>query len=225
MLGSWGTERQLPSSKPKGVQALYSAEGGAVTVHPVTQIETPLDHGGLGFPWELALVALLVGLTAVVTGYPVVAPAILVAALVVVAAVVDERTGRIPNRLTLAALATVLAAMPFVAAQDETLLSLAGAVIAGMLISGAPVLFVIWLVRPDLIGGGDWKLLAVIGASLGLISPVAAALAAIVACLAQFVRLTWRQHRSVPFAPSLAVGYATALAATPLLTSATGGAV
>jgi leader peptidase (prepilin peptidase)/N-methyltransferase len=196
-----------------------------VTGHPVTRIETPLDHGGLGFPWELALVAVLVGSTAVVTGYPVVAPAILVAALVVVAAVVDERTGRIPNRLTLAALATVLAAMPFVAAQDETLLSLAGAVIAGMIISGAPVLFVIWLVRPDLIGGGDWKLLAVIGASLGLISPIAAALAAVVACLAQFVRLTSRRHRSIPFAPSLAVGYATALAAMPLMTSATGGAV
>ena len=58
-----------------------------------------------------------------------------------------------------------------------------------------------WLARPDLIGGGDWKLLAVLGASLGLISPIAAAVAAFVASLAQFVRLVWSRHRTIPFAP------------------------
>ncbi len=196
-----------------------------MTVQPDTQVEFTFDDNVLAFPRAFVVLALLIGGLAVVAGFPVVAPTIIVAALVVAAAVVDERTGRIPNRLTLTALMTVVVAMPFVAINDQSLGSVAGAVVAGILISGAPVLLVIWLVRPDLIGGGDWKLLAVIGASLGLISPVASAIAAIVACLLQFVRLTLRRRRSIPFAPSLAVGFGTALVTMPLLTSATGGSL
>jgi prepilin signal peptidase PulO-like enzyme (type II secretory pathway) len=120
---------------------------------------------------------------------------------------------------------TVLAAIPFVTVQEGRLGSVASSVVVGLLLSGAPVLFAIWFVRPNLIGGGDWKLLAVLGASLGLISPVAAALAAFVACLAQFARLILGRRRSIPFAPSLAIGYAIALAMIPILTSATGGAL
>jgi leader peptidase (prepilin peptidase)/N-methyltransferase len=201
------------------------AERGAVTVKPITHVEFPVDNDVFGFPRAFVLFALLVGIVAVVSGYPVVAPMTIVALLVVAAAVVDEQVGRIPNRLTFVALATVMVAVPFVATQSRPLGSVAFSVVAGILISGAPVLLLIWLLRPDLIGGGDWKLLAVLGASLGLIAPIAAALAAFVACLVQFVRLVLGQRRSIPFAPSLAVGYAIALATIPLLTSATGGAL
>ena len=209
-----------------GVQAHYLAEGGAVTVQPVADVGFDPDRNALvSGPVPLLFVAVFVGGLAIGTSQPAAAAAIFVGMLAVGGAVVDERTGRIPNRLALAALVTVLAAIPFVAVQEEGFRSVASSVVVGLLLSGAPVLFAIWYVRPDLIGGGDWKLLAVLGAALGLISPVVAALAALVACLVQFVRLVLCRRRSIPFAPSLAVGYAIALAMIPLLRSATGGAL
>lgn len=197
-----------------------------MTVQPIAEYQPSL-HRRTAVPcvWLLVCLTVFAGSLAVAIGNAVVAPLTLIGALVAAAAVVDERTGRIPNRLCLAGLVTLVAAMPLVATQDQPLGSVASSVVAGLLTSGAPALFLIWLVRPDLIGGGDWKLLAVIGASLGLISPIASAVAAFVACVAQFVRLTFHRRRSIPFAPSLAVGYATALVAYPLLTTATGGAL
>jgi prepilin signal peptidase PulO-like enzyme (type II secretory pathway) len=195
-------------------------------VQSIADVDLAIDRNPyLSGPLPLALIAVLAGSLGVATGRPGVAAAIIVGVLAVGAAVVDERTGRIPNRLTLAALVTVLAAIPLVAVHERGLSSVASSVGIGLLLSGAPVLFAIWILRPDLIGGGDWKLLAVLGASLGLISPVAAALAAFVACLAQFVRLVWGRRQAIPFAPSLAVGYAVALTMIPLLTSTTGGAL
>jgi prepilin signal peptidase PulO-like enzyme (type II secretory pathway) len=208
------------------VQALYSAEGGVVTVQSIADVDLAIDRNpNLSGRFPLVLIAVLAGGLGVATGRPGVAAALIVGVLAAGAAVVDERTGRIPNRLTLAALVTVLAAIPLVAVHERGLSSVASSVGIGLLLSGAPVLLAIWLVRPHLIGGGDWKLLAVLGAALGLISPLAAAFAAFVACSAQLVRLVLGRRRSIPFAPSLAVGYATALATIPLLTSATGGAL
>jgi len=197
-----------------------------VSVQPVADVDLAIDpntHLNGSLPLVLTAVFAL-GLGAAF-GEPAVAAAFLVGVMAVGAAIVDERTGRIPNRLALAALATVLAAIPVAAVQVEDLRSVASSVGLGILLSGAPVLFAIWLARPDLIGGGDWKLLAVLGASLGLISPIAAAVAAFVACLAQFVRLARSRHRTIPFAPSLAVGYAIALVMIPLLTPTTGDAL
>ena len=197
-----------------------------MTVERVADVEFASDHHSpLSGRVPLLLVAVFVGSLAIGARQAAAVAAIFVGVLAVAAAIVDERTGRIPNRLVLAGLVTVLAAIPFVAVQEEGLSSVASSVGVGLPLSGAPVLFAIWFVRPDLIGGGDWKLLAVLGASLGLVSPIAAALAAFVACLAQFVRLMLGRRRSIPFAPSLAIGYATAIASIPILTSATGGAL
>lgn len=197
-----------------------------MTVQPIAEYQPHLRRRtAVPFVWFLVCLTVFAGSLAVALGDAVVAPLTLIGALVASAALVDERTGRIPNRFCLAGFVTVVAAMPLVATQDQALGSVASSVVTGLLISGAPVLFLIWLVRPDLIGGGDWKLLAILGASLGLVSPIASALAAFVACLVQFIRLTFRRRRSIPFAPSLAVGYATALVAMPLLTTATGGAL
>ena len=197
-----------------------------MTVQPIAEYQPNLRRRAtVPFVWLLVCLTVVAGSLAVAIGNAVLAPLTLIGALVAAAALVDERTGRIPNGLCLAGLVTLVAAMPLVATQDQPLGSVASSVVAGLLTSGALALFLIWLVRPDLIGGGDWKLLVVIGASLGLVSPIASALAAFVACVAQFVRLTFRRRRSIPFAPSLAVGYATALVAYPLLTTATGGAL
>ena len=48
---------------------------------------------------------------------------------------------------------------------------LARDIVAGVVLSGAPLLFAIWLVAPRLIGGGDWKLLAVMGVAIGYLDP------------------------------------------------------
>ena len=169
--------------------------------------------------WPILGLALLIQFVAVISGHSVVGPVAVVGALAVVAAAVDERTGRIPNRLCLMGLASVLAAMPFVAFQGGGLQVVTLSIVAGIVVSGAPLLFSIWLVRPDLIGGGDWKLLGVLGATLGLLSPLSAAVAAFVACLVQFVRLNLRRRRSIPFAPGLAVGFVTAVATAPVLSA------
>jgi prepilin signal peptidase PulO-like enzyme (type II secretory pathway) len=90
-------------------------------------------------------------------------------------------------------------------------------------LGGAPVLFLIWLLDPRLIGGGDWKLLAVSSAALGLLLPIAAAVASLIACLVQFVRFAALRERSIPFGPAIAAGMLVALALVPTVSHMTGG--
>lgn len=93
-------------------------------------------------------------------------PLLLAVALTGAAAIWDLRTGLIPNRLVGAgAIATILLSLAIAAPRG--LLGVLGALvsmIAGLvLVSIVPVL----LYRMDGIGGGDVKLLAVVGAALG----------------------------------------------------------
>lgn len=191
-----------------------------MTVQAAAEVEPNVDTS-VPSPrrWSILGLALLIQFVAVISGHSVVGPLVVVGALAVVAAAVDERTGRIPNCLCLMGLASVLAAVPFVAFQDGGLQVVTLSIVAGIVASGAPLLFSIWLLRPDLIGGGDWKLLGVLGATLGLLSPLCAALAAFVACLVQFVRLNLHRRRSIPFASGMAVGFMTAVATAPVLSA------
>jgi prepilin signal peptidase PulO-like enzyme (type II secretory pathway) len=87
--------------------------------------------------------------------------------------------------------------------------------LAGCVLGGAPVVFVVWLFAPRLIGGGDWKLLAVLGAALGAIAPASASLvpmAAFGAAIAS-VAIAGRSRRQVRLGPYLAAGYAVAVIA------------
>ena len=78
------------------------------------------------------------------------------------------------------------------------------------LLGGGPTLFLLWLVRPALVGGGDWKLLLAQGAALGLVAPVAAGLVLLFAApVAGVQRLTRRGLPSVALGPGLAAGFVT----------------
>lgn len=154
----------------------------------------------------------------------VVAPLLAISAVVLAAAFVDELSGRIPNRLVLAALFLTAAGIPTVAAIQATEPSaIAVRVVIGAAISGAPVLFLIWLLDPALIGGGDWKLLATAGAALGLLVPIAAVLASLIACVFQFVRFAIFRERLAPFGPAIAAGMLVALATIPTISRLAGG--
>jgi len=65
---------------------------------------------------------------------------------------------------------------------------------------------------PESVGGGDWKLLGVCGAAIGLIAPLAAALVLIVAAPAGYVQSWIRGRREdLPMGPGLAAGYVVAV--------------
>jgi len=90
------------------------------------------------------------------------------AMVLVVAAVTDLRTGKIPNALTYSAVVVALIGHTLtaglVAETDETGLGLTGSVL-GMLVGFGP-LYVAW--RLGAIGGGDAKLMGAIGALGGV---------------------------------------------------------
>jgi Flp pilus assembly protein protease CpaA len=136
-------------------------------------------------------------------------PVAVVAVTSIWAAVVDQRTLRIPNRLVLVCgvvVAMGAAALWLIGPRTSSQIALALAV--GILLGGGPILFVLWLVRPATVGGGDWKLLLAQGAALGLVAPVAAGLILVVAApVAAAQRLTHRELPSVALGPSLAAGF------------------
>ncbi len=139
-------------------------------------------------------------------------------AILIACALIDEATNRIPNRLTLTLALVSAASWPAIAIEGHrTLLGVATAVLSGVLLSGAPVLFVIWLVRPRLVGGGDWKLLGAVGLACGVINPLLAAVTTLVACVVQFGRFAVEHKPSIAFAPAIAAGFLGALCLVPSL--------
>ena len=169
---------------------------------PARRASGPLLAGGLTALCALAARSAVVGLVVVTSG------------IVLHAALIDARTSRIPNRLVLrgvAAVAVGVALSPWL--DERSIGSVIGRAGWGLVLGGAPLLLALWVVRPSAIGGGDWKLLAVLGAALGLVSPIAAVVMTFVACVVQVVVSAARRTHVMPFAPSLAVGYAAAVAA------------
>jgi len=134
--------------------------------------------------------------------------------LAVVAAVSDARTGRIPNSITSAVALWVVAGVILVIGLDHrSAAAVIGSVLAGLVLSGAPFLATMWVVRPSVIGGGDVKLLSGLGCTLGLLAPYAACVLVLVAVIVALVQAVVARGRHVVFGPGLAVGYAVAVAA------------
>ena len=148
-----------------------------------------------------------------VTGSAAAAPIVLVGAVALVAAASDIHTSRIPNRLILVALAVLGASWFLVSAVDDRPMApLLSDLAAGLVLSGAPAMFVIWLVAPRVLGGGDWKLLSVLGIAVGYLAPLGATVIVIAAFVAGIAVAAAVRRRNIILGPPLALGYAVAVA-------------
>ena len=148
------------------------------------------------------------------TGDAVAVPVTAVAGVAIVAALVDIRTSRIPNAVVLFAFAVEACSWPLVAlVDDRAMLPLLADLAAGLALSGAPALFVVWLVAPRVLGGGDWKLLSVLGMAVGYLAPLGASVIVMGAFVGGIGTAVVSRRRDVILGPSLALGYLTAIAA------------
>ena len=146
------------------------------------------------------------------TGHLTWAPVILVAGIAMACGIVDRRTGVIPNGLVLDALAVVVLLVgPVTVFDDRPLAELGGALLAGLALSGAPLLFAVWLVAPRLIGGGDWKLLSVLGLAAGYLAPSLAMVVLLLALVLALVAGALYRRRHVALGPALAVAFVAAI--------------
>jgi Flp pilus assembly protein protease CpaA len=137
-----------------------------------------------------------------------------VGAIALAAAASDVRTSRIPNRIVVVALALLAGSWPLVAGADNRPMApLLGDLAAGLVLSGAPAMFVLWLVAPNALGGGDWKLLSVLGIALGYVSPLGATVIVMGAFAGGVVVAAVVRHRIIVLGPPLALGYAVAVVA------------
>lgn len=161
----------------------------------------------------VAIVGCAVIVVAVLNGSPATPALTGVGAIAVAAAISDQRTRRIPNRLIVAGLAlVVIGAVIVVDIGDAGATDVVGAVLAGAALSGVPLVFALWVVAPGAIGGGDWKLLLVLGAAVGLVAPRAATLVAVVGFGTGALVAVATRSRTVALAGPLALGYGAALA-------------
>lgn len=159
-----------------------------------------------------------------VSGHAVAVPLALVTVLTLLAAIVDYRVGRLPNTATATAFAFSVVAIPLVAILDDRPVTAAGlGALVGVAYSGAPILFVIWLLRPNSIGGGDWKMLGAVGACVGLVLPVAALVMATIACVIQITVGAVRRITVMPFGPSIAAALVLTVCLLPILVQIFGG--
>ena len=146
------------------------------------------------------------------TGHLTWAPVILAAGIAMACGIVDRRTGVIPNGLVLDALAVVVLLVgPVTVFDDRPLAELGGALLAGLALSGAPLLFAVWLVAPRLIGGGDWKLLSVLGLAAGYLAPSLAMVVLLLALVLALVAGALYRRRHVALGPALAVAFVAAI--------------
>ena len=100
---------------------------------------------------------------------------------------------------------------------------LAAAPVLGVLAGGAPFLALVWVVRPAAVGAGDIKLLAVQGAAVGLLAPLAAVLVLLGGTLGATAFVALRGQRHAPMGPGLAVGFASAVVAGSAANTLLGG--
>jgi Flp pilus assembly protein protease CpaA len=113
-----------------------------------------------------------------------------------------------------AALVVIAGAWPFVGGVDNRpMLPLLSDLLAGLALSGAPAMFVLWLVAPRVLGGGDWKLLSVLGMGIGYLAPLGATVIVMGASVAAAAVAVFVRRRDIILGPPLALGYASAIAA------------
>src|SRR4051812_14728487 len=148
-----------------------------------------------------------------ISGHAVAVPLVAVGAISILAGVIDARTCRIPNRVAVAALVAFLAdALITTLGDHRAPADVAGAALVGFVAGGAPLLAFMWLVRPASVGAGDVKLLAVQGATIGLLAPLAAPLVLLGGALGSLVfSAVLRRRTDVPLGPGLAAGFVAAV--------------
>ena len=125
--------------------------------------------------------------------------------LLAVAAMVDVREHKLPNRLLLAGVLTV--ALVVLAASN---VAIAVSAMLGMLIAGG-LMMLVRLTRG--VGMGDVKMAAVVGASVGAVELMAAPIAIAVAALAAATYGVITRRQRLPLGPALWLGWAVALGA------------
>ncbi len=141
-------------------------------------------------------------------------PISLVGVIGFAAAVSDVRTSRIPNSLVVTAVAVLACSWAFVSVVDgRPMAPLLADLAAGLVLSGAPALFVIWLVAPRVLGGGDWKLLSVLGMAMGYVAPLGATVIVMGAFVGGLGVAVTVRRRNIILGPPLALGYAAAVVA------------
>lgn len=172
----------------------------------------------LGTAWDHASsvvrrAAVLAAMTSVMVGAAAPLPSVVqvstavVGVLLVLAALVDVHERRLPNRLLASAAIALLAATPFAGSAS------AGAMLVGATLGGG-LLLAVHLLRG--IGMGDVKEAAVVGASVGVVTPAAAALAIAVAAATAGAVGVIARRRTLPLGPALWLGWAVALLATSM---------
>jgi Flp pilus assembly protein protease CpaA len=175
----------------------------------------PLGVGAVSVSALCALAAVVAGAIGWwFTGAAVALPLALVGGVAFSAAIEDVRTGRIPNGLVVTGIVIVACSWGFVATFDNRMMRpLAVDLIAGLVLGGAPVVFLVWLIAPRLVGGGDWKLLVVLGAMIGALAPASASVIPVAAFGGAIAATIARHRRHVRLGPFLAAGYVAAVAA------------
>lgn len=148
------------------------------------------------------VVVVLVGVVAVAGALPPRAAATVIAlGLLVVAAIVDARIGRLPGPLLGAALLPVVAVAASVTTATGSTGPVTG-VVAGAALAGLPTL-VPHLIDPASMGFGDVKAACVLGAALGLVEPRLALVAVCLAAAAGVLFALMLRRRSIAFGPYL----------------------
>jgi leader peptidase (prepilin peptidase)/N-methyltransferase len=135
---------------------------------------------------------------------PETARAILFLTLLLAIAVTDARFFIIPDELSLggAALGLVLSLLP---GGPALLDSLIGAVVGGAVLWVVAIVGT-WAFKKDAMGGGDIKMLAMVGAFLGWRGALLTIFLGALAGTLIFVPLAWKSDKLVPFGVFLALG-------------------
>lgn len=138
-----------------------------------------------------------------------------VVAIGAVAAVVDARTGRIPNRLVaMAAVAVAVAVLTSIVVDGPG--AAPWSTLVGAIAFAGPLL-VCHLVAPDSIGFGDVKLAAVAGAALGLVDGRLGLLALCISTGATAIAGVVGRRSTLPLGPGLMLGTAVAALTAPII--------
>lgn len=190
-----------------------NAAGAAVASRRAAETTAERSHRGREASVASGTVLAAVASSAV-CGRAVAAPLAAAGVLALIAAVCDSRTGRIPNSIPVAVVAWVLVGAGLVVTVDHrSSTEVAGSVLAGWLLSSAPFLALVWLLRSSAVGGGDVKLLSGLGCIIGLLAPYAACVLLLVAVIIALATAIVARARRVVLGPGLAAGYAVAVAA------------
>ena len=162
------------------------------------------------YPAVEALTAAIWGVTAWKLGAtPEALHAVVFLTLLLAIAVADLRFYIIPDELSVGG-AVLGLALAFLPGAPTILQALVGAVVGGGVLWIVAIVGT-WAFRKEAMGGGDIKMLAMIGAFLGWKGALLTIFLGALAGTLVFVPLAWKTDRLVPFGVFLAVGAALAL--------------